>query len=102
MSGALFSRENQKAVYSLLMTIGETDQGLRRGNLTFMQRAISRRSRSILAPTQCTEEIGHAQEANQTLVGIAGNIIIIAPPKTETLDFSLVGFKKERSLLNLE
>ncbi|XP_076142498.1 E3 ubiquitin-protein ligase UBR2 isoform X1 [Alosa pseudoharengus] len=49
---------------------GETDQGLRRGNPLHLCRERYRKIQKLWRQHSITEEIGHAQEANQTLVGI--------------------------------
>uniref|UniRef100_A0A8C9TIB9 E3 ubiquitin-protein ligase n=1 Tax=Scleropages formosus TaxID=113540 RepID=A0A8C9TIB9_SCLFO len=49
---------------------GETDQGLRRGNPLHLCRERYRKIQKLWRQHGITEEIGHAQEANQTLVGI--------------------------------
>ncbi|KAM4607650.1 LOW QUALITY PROTEIN: E3 ubiquitin-protein ligase UBR2 [Polymixia lowei] len=49
---------------------GETDQGLRRGNPLHLCRDRYRKIERLWHQHSITEEIGHAQEANQTLVGI--------------------------------
>ncbi|XP_064173858.1 E3 ubiquitin-protein ligase UBR2 isoform X1 [Anguilla rostrata] len=49
---------------------GETDQGLRRGNPLRLCRLRYRKIQKLWRQHSITEEIGHAQEANQTLVGI--------------------------------
>uniref|UniRef100_A0A8C7SNJ1 E3 ubiquitin-protein ligase n=1 Tax=Oncorhynchus mykiss TaxID=8022 RepID=A0A8C7SNJ1_ONCMY len=49
---------------------GETDQGLRRGNPLHLCRQRYRKIQKLWRQHSVTEEIGHAQEANQTLVGI--------------------------------
>ncbi|XP_028846030.1 E3 ubiquitin-protein ligase UBR2 isoform X2 [Denticeps clupeoides] len=49
---------------------GETDQGLRRGNPLHLCRDRYRKIQKLWRQHSITEEIGHAQEANQTLVGI--------------------------------
>ncbi|XP_062375435.1 E3 ubiquitin-protein ligase UBR2 isoform X2 [Sardina pilchardus] len=49
---------------------GETDQGLRRGNPLHLCRERYRKIQKLWRQHSVTEEIGHAQEANQTLVGI--------------------------------
>ncbi|XP_066553161.1 E3 ubiquitin-protein ligase UBR2 isoform X2 [Amia ocellicauda] len=49
---------------------GETDQGLRRGNPLHLCRERYRKIQRLWRQHSITEEIGHAQEANQTLVGI--------------------------------
>uniref|UniRef100_A0A8C2H8R9 E3 ubiquitin-protein ligase n=1 Tax=Cyprinus carpio TaxID=7962 RepID=A0A8C2H8R9_CYPCA len=49
---------------------GETDQGLRRGNPLHLCQERYRKVQKLWRKHSITEEIGHAQEANQTLVGI--------------------------------
>ncbi|XP_033000740.1 E3 ubiquitin-protein ligase UBR2 isoform X3 [Lacerta agilis] len=49
---------------------GETDQGLRRGNPLHLCRERFKKIQKLWQQHSITEEIGHAQEANQTLVGI--------------------------------
>ncbi|XP_066862330.1 E3 ubiquitin-protein ligase UBR2 isoform X7 [Kogia breviceps] len=49
---------------------GETDQGLRRGNPLHLCRERFKKIQKLWHQHSITEEIGHAQEANQTLVGI--------------------------------
>uniref|UniRef100_A0A4W5MEI4 E3 ubiquitin-protein ligase n=1 Tax=Hucho hucho TaxID=62062 RepID=A0A4W5MEI4_9TELE len=49
---------------------GETDQGLRRGNPLHLCHERYRKIQKLWRQHSITEEIGHAQEANQTLVGI--------------------------------
>ncbi|XP_016407095.1 E3 ubiquitin-protein ligase UBR2-like [Sinocyclocheilus rhinocerous] len=49
---------------------GETDQGLRRGNPLHLCQERYRKIQKLWRQHSITEEIGHAQEANQTLVGI--------------------------------
>ncbi|XP_036023966.1 E3 ubiquitin-protein ligase UBR2 [Onychomys torridus] len=49
---------------------GETDQGLRRGNPLHLCQERFRKIQKLWQQHSITEEIGHAQEANQTLVGI--------------------------------
>ncbi|XP_029925864.1 E3 ubiquitin-protein ligase UBR2 isoform X3 [Myripristis murdjan] len=49
---------------------GETDQGLRRGNPLHLCPERYRKIQRLWRQHGVTEEIGHAQEANQTLVGI--------------------------------
>uniref|UniRef100_A0A671S188 E3 ubiquitin-protein ligase n=1 Tax=Sinocyclocheilus anshuiensis TaxID=1608454 RepID=A0A671S188_9TELE len=49
---------------------GETDQGLRRGNPLHLCQERYRKVQKLWRQHSITEEIGHAQEANQTLVGI--------------------------------
>ncbi|XP_029387504.1 E3 ubiquitin-protein ligase UBR2 isoform X1 [Mus pahari] len=49
---------------------GETDQGLRRGNPLHLCHERFRKIQKLWQQHSITEEIGHAQEANQTLVGI--------------------------------
>ncbi|XP_040839310.1 E3 ubiquitin-protein ligase UBR2 isoform X5 [Ochotona curzoniae] len=49
---------------------GETDQGLRRGNPLRLCRERFKKIQKLWHQHSITEEIGHAQEANQTLVGI--------------------------------
>ncbi|KAJ8248270.1 hypothetical protein GJAV_G00240210 [Gymnothorax javanicus] len=49
---------------------GETDQGLRRGNPLHLCQERYRKIQRLWRQHSITEEIGHAQEANQTLVGI--------------------------------
>ncbi|KAK2505994.1 hypothetical protein MC885_004864 [Smutsia gigantea] len=49
---------------------GETDQGLRRGNPLHLCTERFRKIQKLWHQHSITEEIGHAQEANQTLVGI--------------------------------
>ncbi|XP_028676541.1 E3 ubiquitin-protein ligase UBR2 isoform X1 [Erpetoichthys calabaricus] len=49
---------------------GETDQGLRRGNPLHLCQERYRKIERLWQQHSITEEIGHAQEANQTLVGI--------------------------------
>ncbi|KAM5262884.1 E3 ubiquitin-protein ligase UBR2 [Ctenodactylus gundi] len=49
---------------------GETDQGLRRGNPLHLCRERFQKIQKLWHQHSITEEIGHAQEANQTLVGI--------------------------------
>ncbi|XP_067901224.1 E3 ubiquitin-protein ligase UBR2 isoform X1 [Heterodontus francisci] len=49
---------------------GETDQGLRRGNPLHLCKERYRKLQKLWQQHSITEEIGHAQEANQTLVGI--------------------------------
>lgn len=49
---------------------GETDQGLRRGNPLHLCKERFRKIQKLWHQHSITEEIGHAQEANQTLVGI--------------------------------
>ncbi|XP_062851990.1 E3 ubiquitin-protein ligase UBR2 isoform X1 [Trichomycterus rosablanca] len=49
---------------------GETDQGLRRGNPLHLCRERYKKIQKLWRQHSITEEIGHAQEANQTLVGI--------------------------------
>ncbi|XP_004846625.1 E3 ubiquitin-protein ligase UBR2 isoform X1 [Heterocephalus glaber] len=49
---------------------GETDQGLRRGNPLHLCRDRFKKIQKLWHQHSITEEIGHAQEANQTLVGI--------------------------------
>uniref|UniRef100_A0A8C5KN28 E3 ubiquitin-protein ligase n=1 Tax=Jaculus jaculus TaxID=51337 RepID=A0A8C5KN28_JACJA len=49
---------------------GETDQGLRRGNPLHLCRERFKKIQKLWQQHSVTEEIGHAQEANQTLVGI--------------------------------
>ncbi|XP_030626324.1 E3 ubiquitin-protein ligase UBR2 isoform X2 [Chanos chanos] len=49
---------------------GETDQGLRRGNPLHLCRERYRKIQKLWRQHSITEEIGHAQEANQTLVSI--------------------------------
>ncbi|XP_048391608.1 E3 ubiquitin-protein ligase UBR2 isoform X2 [Stegostoma tigrinum] len=48
---------------------GETDQGLRRGNPLHLCKERYRKLQKLWQQHSITEEIGHAQEANQTLVG---------------------------------
>uniref|UniRef100_A0A8C3SW66 E3 ubiquitin-protein ligase n=1 Tax=Chelydra serpentina TaxID=8475 RepID=A0A8C3SW66_CHESE len=49
---------------------GETDQGLRRGNPLHLCKERFKKIQKLWQQHSITEEIGHAQEANQTLVGI--------------------------------
>ncbi|XP_047653067.1 E3 ubiquitin-protein ligase UBR2 isoform X5 [Phacochoerus africanus] len=49
---------------------GETDQGLRRGNPLHLCKERFKKIQKLWHQHSITEEIGHAQEANQTLVGI--------------------------------
>uniref|UniRef100_A0A8C6QT21 E3 ubiquitin-protein ligase n=1 Tax=Nannospalax galili TaxID=1026970 RepID=A0A8C6QT21_NANGA len=49
---------------------GETDQGLRRGNPLHLCKEQFKKIQKLWQQHSITEEIGHAQEANQTLVGI--------------------------------
>ncbi|XP_048858643.1 E3 ubiquitin-protein ligase UBR2 isoform X1 [Brienomyrus brachyistius] len=49
---------------------GETDQGLRRGNPLHLCQERYRKIQKLWRQHSITEEIGHAQEANQSLVGI--------------------------------
>lgn len=49
---------------------GETDQGLRRGNPLHLCQERFQKIQKLWQQHSITEEIGHAQEANQTLVGI--------------------------------
>ncbi|XP_072121138.1 E3 ubiquitin-protein ligase UBR2 isoform X2 [Mobula birostris] len=49
---------------------GETDQGLRRGNPLHLCKERYRKLQKLWQQHSITEEIGRAQEANQTLVGI--------------------------------
>ncbi|XP_070442170.1 E3 ubiquitin-protein ligase UBR2 isoform X3 [Equus przewalskii] len=49
---------------------GETDQGLRRGNPLHLCQERFKKIQKLWQQHSVTEEIGHAQEANQTLVGI--------------------------------
>ncbi|XP_048661276.1 E3 ubiquitin-protein ligase UBR2 isoform X4 [Marmota marmota marmota] len=49
---------------------GETDQGLRRGNPLHLCKERFQKIQKLWHQHSITEEIGHAQEANQTLVGI--------------------------------
>ncbi|XP_034283591.1 E3 ubiquitin-protein ligase UBR2 isoform X2 [Pantherophis guttatus] len=49
---------------------GETDQGLKRGNPLHLCRERFKKIQKLWQQHSITEEIGHAQEANQTLVGI--------------------------------
>ncbi|XP_056148374.1 E3 ubiquitin-protein ligase UBR2 [Lampris incognitus] len=49
---------------------GETDQGLRRGNPLHLCRERYGKIQRLWRQHSITEEIGHAQEANQSLVGI--------------------------------
>ncbi|XP_043917807.1 E3 ubiquitin-protein ligase UBR2 isoform X2 [Protopterus annectens] len=49
---------------------GETDQGLRRGNPLHLCRERYKKLEKLWQQHSITEEIGHAQEANQTLAGI--------------------------------
>ncbi|XP_075411213.1 E3 ubiquitin-protein ligase UBR2 isoform X2 [Tenrec ecaudatus] len=49
---------------------GETDQGLRRGNPLHLCAERFQKIQKLWQQHSVTEEIGHAQEANQTLVGI--------------------------------
>ncbi|XP_023401425.1 E3 ubiquitin-protein ligase UBR2 isoform X9 [Loxodonta africana] len=49
---------------------GETDQGLRRGNPLHLCTERFKKIQKLWQQHSITEEIGHAQEANQTLVGI--------------------------------
>ncbi|XP_045150705.1 E3 ubiquitin-protein ligase UBR2 [Echinops telfairi] len=49
---------------------GETDQGLRRGNPLHLCAERFQKIQKLWQQHSLTEEIGHAQEANQTLVGI--------------------------------
>uniref|UniRef100_A0A2K5WXM9 E3 ubiquitin-protein ligase n=1 Tax=Macaca fascicularis TaxID=9541 RepID=A0A2K5WXM9_MACFA len=49
---------------------GETDQGLRRGNPLHLCKERFKKIQKLWHQHSVTEEIGHAQEANQTLVGI--------------------------------
>ncbi|XP_064411682.1 E3 ubiquitin-protein ligase UBR2 isoform X4 [Latimeria chalumnae] len=49
---------------------GETDQGLRRGNPLHLCRERYKKIEKLWQQHSITEEIGHAQEANQTLVSI--------------------------------
>ncbi|XP_058880723.1 E3 ubiquitin-protein ligase UBR2 isoform X2 [Acipenser ruthenus] len=49
---------------------GETDQGLRRGNPLHLCHERYRKIQKLWRQHSITEEIGHAQEANQSLVGI--------------------------------
>ncbi|XP_075451842.1 E3 ubiquitin-protein ligase UBR2 isoform X1 [Ascaphus truei] len=49
---------------------GETDQGLRRGNPLHLCKERFKKIQKLWQQHNITEEIGHAQEANQTLAGI--------------------------------
>lgn len=49
---------------------GETDQGLRRGNPLHLCKERFKKIQKLWQQHSITEEIGHAQEANQTLAGI--------------------------------
>ncbi|XP_071074559.1 E3 ubiquitin-protein ligase UBR2 isoform X8 [Dasypus novemcinctus] len=49
---------------------GETDQGLRRGNPLHLCKERFKKIQKLWQQHSITEEIGHAQEANQALVGI--------------------------------
>ncbi|KAG8443710.1 hypothetical protein GDO86_009037 [Hymenochirus boettgeri] len=49
---------------------GETDQGLRRGNPLHLCKERFKKIQKLWQQHSITEEIGHAQEANQTLTGI--------------------------------
>ncbi|XP_031758769.1 E3 ubiquitin-protein ligase UBR2 isoform X2 [Xenopus tropicalis] len=49
---------------------GETDQGLRRGNPLHLCKERYKKIQKLWQQHSITEEIGHAQEANQTLTGI--------------------------------
>nr|XP_009484512.1 PREDICTED: E3 ubiquitin-protein ligase UBR2 [Pelecanus crispus] len=49
---------------------GETDQGLRRGNPLHLCKERFKKIQKLWQQHSITEEIAHAQEANQTLVGI--------------------------------
>nr|XP_056709117.1 E3 ubiquitin-protein ligase UBR2 isoform X1 [Euleptes europaea] len=69
----LFLAEKTKGCFyapPYLDDYGETDQGLRRGNPLHLCRERFKKIQKLWQQHSITEEIGHAQEANQTLVGI--------------------------------